>query len=182
MTFYDLQFFDALLYQSLNLLLSTEDVDTLGLTFEVETHHELVENGASVPVTCENKRDFVERYWQWKLCGQVATRLAAVTKGMYEVIPQTLLSVFDYQELELLMGGQQMVLLRDWKAHTQIWSSESVLEESKSTGLVVVMWFWETLHGFTNEERAKVLQYVTGSSVLPVQGFKVHQVILVHRS
>ena len=32
-------------------------------------------------------------------------------------------------------------------------------------------WFWVTIDGFTREERTKLLQFITGSGVLPAGGF-----------
>ena len=33
----------------------------------------------------------------------------------------------------------------------------------------VVKWFWDILEGYTEEMRAKLLQFVTGSSRVPLQ-------------
>lgn len=35
-----------------------------------------------------------------------------------------------------------------------------------------VQLFWEALHEFDNSERAEFIQFVTGSSKVPVEGFK----------
>ena len=34
-------------------------------------------------------------------------------------------------------------------------------------------WFWEVVAGYNHEERARLLQFSTGSARLPAQGFKV---------
>lgn len=36
----------------------------------------------------------------------------------------------------------------------------------------VISWFWTVIRSFTDEEMAKLLQFVTGSSQLPPGGFK----------
>ena len=36
----------------------------------------------------------------------------------------------------------------------------------------VVSHFWQTLRAFSQEERARLLQFVTGTSRVPVEGFK----------
>lgn len=35
-----------------------------------------------------------------------------------------------------------------------------------------MLWLWEILEGFENAERAEFLQFVTGSSKVPVEGFR----------
>lgn len=39
----------------------------------------------------------------------------------------------------------------------------------------VVKWFWEIVEQYSEEMRARLLQFVTGSSRVPLQGFKALQ-------
>lgn len=39
----------------------------------------------------------------------------------------------------------------------------------------VVGWFWQIVDTYTEEMRARLLQFVTGSSRVPLQGFKALQ-------
>lgn len=39
----------------------------------------------------------------------------------------------------------------------------------------IVKWFWEVMAGFETEQLARVLQFVTGTSGVPSQGFAVLQ-------
>jgi E3 ubiquitin-protein ligase HUWE1 len=39
-------------------------------------------------------------------------------KGFYEVIPKQLLSVFDCDELDFLLGGSPEINIGDWKSNT----------------------------------------------------------------
>lgn len=36
----------------------------------------------------------------------------------------------------------------------------------------VIKWFWEVLESFDRSEKANFLQFVTGSSKVPIEGFK----------
>lgn len=36
----------------------------------------------------------------------------------------------------------------------------------------MIQWFWKALHSYGQEERAKLLQFVTGTSRVPLDGFK----------
>lgn len=39
----------------------------------------------------------------------------------------------------------------------------------------VVKWFWQAVEAFDEERRARLLQFVTGSTRVPLQGFKALQ-------
>ena len=36
----------------------------------------------------------------------------------------------------------------------------------------VVLWFWKAVEAFDNEQRLRLLQFVTGTSSVPFEGFK----------
>lgn len=106
-----------------------------------------------------------------RLLMRVSEQLTAFLVGFYEVIPEALLSVFDFQELELLMCGLPTIDLEDWKSNT-IYGGEL---ERKGDQHKVVKWWWEVLEEFSDEQRARLLQFVTGTSGVPSQGFAVLQ-------
>ncbi|KAF0715945.1 Aste57867_3101 [Aphanomyces stellatus] len=85
-----------------------------------------------------------------------------MVQGLYDVLPQELLMPFDYKELELVLCGFADIDVDDWKRST------NVTEDLK----VVAEWFWDIVFGLTSAERAKLLQFTTGSSRVPLQGFK----------
>ena len=86
-------------------------------------------------------------------------------------MPSDLLSVFDYQELDILMCGLPEIDVEDWIRNTEY------LGEYKRLGVKhkCIRWFWDAVHKFSHEERVRLLQFATGSSRLPVQGFKALQ-------
>lgn len=124
---------------------------------------ELVPNGANIAVTEENKMEYIDLRFKWIIATSVSNQLASLVQGLFAVIPRELLSVFDHQELELLMCGIPEIDIIDWKSHT-IYVGE---RDERITG-----WFWGILEEFTNEQKARLLQFTTGSARVPVQGFK----------
>ena len=61
------------------------------------------------------------------------------------------------------MCGVQKISYDDLKQHARV---------PMTTGDGVMLWFWSVVKGFTEEEMAKLLQFVTGCSQLPPGGFK----------
>ena len=91
------------------------------------------------------------------------------TQGFYEVIPHSLVCVFDYQELELLLCGLPRIDIKDWQANTRYAGDYSKDHQ-------VVQWFFEVMDTWEDERKARLLQFATGSSHVPVEGFRAMQV------
>ncbi|XP_072512414.1 E3 ubiquitin-protein ligase HUWE1 isoform X6 [Salminus brasiliensis] len=162
----DYPFFQGLVY------LLENDVSTLGyeLTFSTEVQEfgvcevrDLKPNGANILVTEENKKEYVHLVCQMKMTGAIRKQLAAFLEGFYEIIPKRLISIFTEQELELLISGLPTIDIDDLKANTEYHKYQS--------SSIQIQWFWRALRSFDQADRAKFLQFVTGTSKVPLQGF-----------
>ncbi|TRY66469.1 hypothetical protein DNTS_005364 [Danionella cerebrum] len=162
----DYPFFQGLVY------LLENDVSTLGyeLTFSTEVQEfgvcevrDLKANGANILVTEENKKEYVHLVCQMKMTGAIRKQLAAFLEGFYEIIPKRLISIFTEQELELLISGLPTIDIDDLKANTEYHKYQS--------SSIQIQWFWRALRSFDQADRAKFLQFVTGTSKVPLQGF-----------
>ncbi|ETV72062.1 hypothetical protein, variant [Aphanomyces astaci] len=164
----DVRYLDPTVYSSLTYIRDCDDVDDLALTFSVSVDTdvpevELVVGGRDVGVTNANKAEYVERMVQYLMFERVAPQLQRLVQGLYDVLPQELLMPFDYKELELILCGFSEIDVGDWKRSTVVSKS---LED-------VVGWFWDVVEfDMTPSDRAKLLQFTTGSSRVPLQGFK----------
>ncbi|XP_035902047.1 E3 ubiquitin-protein ligase Nedd-4-like isoform X4 [Anopheles stephensi] len=137
------------------------DEDTFGQT----TQHELLPNGAAIDVTNENKDEYIRLVIQWRFVSRVQVQMQAFLDGFGSLVPLNLLKIFDEHELELLMCGIQNIDLRDWKRNT-------LYKGDYYPNHVVIQWFWRAVLSFSNEMRARLLQFVTGTSRVPMNGFK----------
>lgn len=170
----DLEDVDPDLHRSLVWMLENDIEEVLDHTFCVESssfgqfqEHELKPGGAEIKVTEENKKEYVKLYVQWRFMRGIEAQFLALQKGFNEIIPQHLLRPFDERELELMIGGLGKIDLDDWKLHTRL---KHCTPDSN-----IVKWFWQAAEGYDNEMRARLLQFVTGSSRVPLQGFKALQ-------
>ncbi|GLD96355.1 hypothetical protein PINS_up005038 [Pythium insidiosum] len=170
-TFSDLEFVDNDLYKNLKWLRENNGVESLALDFTVTVDQytdkskivELVPNGAQIAVTDENKKEYIDLRFKWIVGTSISQQLASLAQGLFAVIPRELLSVFDHQELELLICGIPDIDVQDWRNNT-IYVGE---RDEKVTN-----WFWNVIEEFSNEQKARLLQFTTGSARVPVQGFK----------
>ncbi|XP_059835492.1 E3 ubiquitin-protein ligase SMURF1 isoform X2 [Hypanus sabinus] len=170
----DLETVDPELHKSLVWILENDITPVLDHTFCVEHNcfgriiqQELKPNGRNVPVTEENKREYVRLYVNWRFMRGIEAQFLALQKGFNELIPQHLLKPFDQKEIELIIGGLGKIDIKDWKANTRL---KHCTSDSN-----IVKWFWQTVEMFDEERRARLLQFVTGSSRVPLQGFKALQ-------
>ena len=128
----------------------------------------LKSGGENIEVTPENRNEYVKLMVKFVLVDRVSDQLGMFLKGFYEIIPQHLISIFDFQELELLACGLPTIDVNDWKKST-VYKGEYA---KKKINHKVVKWFWDAVDNFSQEQRARLLQFVTGTSRVPVQGFQ----------
>ncbi|XP_041763393.1 E3 ubiquitin-protein ligase Nedd-4-like isoform X4 [Anopheles merus] len=167
----DMEAVDTEYYNSL-VWIKENDPSELMLTFCVDeetfgqtTQHELLPNGADIDVTNENKDEYIRLVIQWRFVSRVQVQMQAFLDGFGSLVPLNLLKIFDEHELELLMCGIQNIDLRDWKRNT-------LYKGDYYPNHVVIQWFWRAVLSFSNEMRARLLQFVTGTSRVPMNGFK----------
>mmetsp|Transcript_6730 Transcript_6730/g.6637 ORF Transcript_6730/g.6637 Transcript_6730/m.6637 type:complete len:782 (+) Transcript_6730:229-2574(+) len=167
----DMEGVDAEFYRSLKWICDNDITDVLDLTFSAEDERfgEIVEvdlkpGGTQIEVTEENKHEYVELISEWKISKRVEEQFKAFIDGFNELIPQELVNVFDERELELLIGGLAEIDIEDWKKHTDYRG----YQESDQ----VIQWFWRCIKEWDSEQKARLLQFTTGTSRIPVNGFK----------
>ncbi|CAF91775.1 unnamed protein product, partial [Tetraodon nigroviridis] len=150
----------------------------------------------------DTKKEYVRLYVNWRFLRGIEAQFLALQKGFNEVIPQHLLKAFDEKELEvsgcshtapvtlfhffifnthaacpshcfllldmqLIVCGLGKIDINDWKTNTRL---KHCTPDSN-----IVKWFWKAVESFDEERRARLLQFVTGSSRVPLQGFKALQ-------
>uniref|UniRef100_A0A6B2ELN4 E3 ubiquitin-protein ligase SMURF1 n=1 Tax=Phlebotomus kandelakii TaxID=1109342 RepID=A0A6B2ELN4_9DIPT len=173
-TLSDIEGVDPELHRSLTWILENNIDGVIESTFSVENNsfgalkvHELKQGGAGITVTDENKKEYVKLYVNYRFMRGIEQQFLALQKGFCELIPSQLLRPFDERELELVIGGISSIDVNDWKQHTRL---KHCTPETQQ-----VVWFWQIVESYTSEMRARLLQFVTGSSRVPLQGFRALQ-------
>ncbi|EPQ58094.1 HECT-domain-containing protein [Gloeophyllum trabeum ATCC 11539] len=170
-TLADLESVDADLHRGLTWMLENDITDVIDETFTtVEDRFgemitvELKPGGADIPVTEENKKEYVDLIVEYRICKRVKDQFEAFMSGFSELIPMDLITVFDERELELLIGGMSEIDVDDWTKYTDYRGYEMNDE--------VIQWFWKCVRSWPPERKSRLLQFATGTSRIPVNGFK----------
>ena len=172
MTAHDLEGIEPEYYKSLQQILS-HPVDMLGLdlVFSAETYEfgvttvvDLVPGGRDIMVTDDNKMEYVKAMCNHRMTTSIRKQIDAFLDGFHELVRPELVSIFDAQELELLISGLPEIDLDDMRGNTDY--------HGYKASDPAINWFWNILKAFSKEEKALFLQFVTGTSKVPLDGFK----------
>jgi len=121
-------------------------------------------DGRNILVTNENKREYVNLICTSKMASGIKAQIESFLQGFFELIPKNLVSIFDGRELELLISGLPDIDMVDLKENTE-YNGYSQTSEA-------IVWLWETLEDLDSPLKACFLQFVTGTSKVPLDGFK----------
>ncbi|KIW05359.1 uncharacterized protein PV09_03875 [Verruconis gallopava] len=170
-TLQDMEGVDADFHRNLTWTLDNDIDGVLDLTFSTDDERfgetvtiDLKENGRNIEVTNENKKEYIDLITEWRIQKRVSEQFNAFITGFNELIPPDLVNVFDERELELLIGGIADIDVDDWKKHTDY---RGYTESDQ-----VVQDFWKCIRSWDAEQKSRLLQFATGTSRIPVNGFK----------
>uniref|UniRef100_A0A0D9XBN6 HECT-type E3 ubiquitin transferase n=1 Tax=Leersia perrieri TaxID=77586 RepID=A0A0D9XBN6_9ORYZ len=184
-TYHDIEAVDPDYYKNLKWMLENDVSDIPDLTFSMDpdeekhilyeknetclmvTDYELKPGGRNIRVTEETKHEYVDLVAEHILTTAIRPQINAFLEGFTELVPRELISLFHDKELELLISGLPEIDFDDLKANAEY--------IGYSPASPVIQWFWEVVNGFSKEDMARFLQFVTGTSKVPLEGFKALQ-------
>jgi E3 ubiquitin-protein ligase HERC2 len=114
---------------------------------------ELLEGGKSMPVLFSNRLQFVEAALQYRL-HEFDVQLAALRRGLANTIPIRALSLFTWQEIEILVAGKPEIDVDLLKRNTSY--------EGFSATSPVIESFWRVFESFTQVERQQLIRFAWG--------------------
>jgi len=179
----DLRELDEGLYRGLLALKNApqEEVEDFGLTFTVDdavgvkgkkqiVETELIPGGANTPVTAENRLFYISRMSRYRLQDQSQKQTRAFLEGISSIIQPSWLSMFNQSELQTLIGGAAAEIdVEDLRRNT-LYGGTYVIGDDGQEHPSVQM-FWNVMHSLPDEDRRKVLKFVTSTPRGPLLGF-----------
>jgi len=144
--------------------------NTFGLAMQVcyeeygcKMMHDLMPNGGAIPVTEENRKEYVRLYLQYTLSISIQRQFDAFLRGFHSVCGGDCLQLFRWEELELLICGSPVL---DFEALERV----AQYDDGYSRDHPSILFLWQVVHGFTVEMQKKFLFFCTGSDRVPIKG------------
>ncbi|KAF2153906.1 hypothetical protein K461DRAFT_276962, partial [Myriangium duriaei CBS 260.36] len=179
----DLRDLDEELYQGLLSLKNYEgNAEDMALTFSITDEipvanggtkavdRDLIPGGSNIPVTNENKLIYISRVARYRLQVQSFRQSNAFLKGLSSIIQPSWLAMFNQSELQNLVGGAaSSINVEDLRRNT-IYGGLYVIGDDGQEHPSVQL-FWRVMHELSDEEKGKVLKFVTSTPRAPLLGF-----------
>uniref|UniRef100_A0A4W6CFF1 E3 ubiquitin-protein ligase NEDD4-like n=1 Tax=Lates calcarifer TaxID=8187 RepID=A0A4W6CFF1_LATCA len=189
----DMESVDSEYYNSLKWILENDpteldlrfciDEDNFGQTYQVD----LKPSGSDMVVTNENKKEYIDLVIQWRFVNRVQKQMNAFLEGFTELILIDLIKIFDENELELhcktLIKGIcvfshflifSVIDVREiisFKLLLYDYGDCCLTNELFSVIKIVIFPLFQVVLLMDAEKRIRLLQFVTGTSRVPMNGF-----------
>jgi E3 ubiquitin-protein ligase NEDD4 len=132
-------------------------------------------------VTEENKKEYVDLCVEYYISKRVEKQFGAFMRGLLELVPKDLITGFDEDELENLICGTFEIDMyvsvppsvsspKHTDTHRDDWEKSTDYRGYQKTD-GIIKWFWKCIRSWQPTRRARLLQFTTGTSRVPVSGF-----------
>jgi ubiquitin-protein ligase E3 C len=169
---HDLQSLDPELYKNILQLKRIDDPSSLGLFFSIAKTRagateevDLIPGGSDVPVNKDNYVYYIRRLSSYRLNEEFSAQAAAFFKGFTALVPRHWIRMFKAPELQLLIAGAEGGFeVGDMRRACTYGGGYHASQP-------YIELFWEIVEEFDQDERAKLLRFITSCSKPPLQGF-----------
>ncbi|KAK2761803.1 hypothetical protein FQN54_001631 [Arachnomyces sp. PD_36] len=116
-------------------------------------------------VTNENRQQFVKDYIFWLTDKSVRNQYEAFARGFYTCLDRTALSIFTPEALKAVVEGIQEFDIGELENHARY---DGGFEPTQK----IIKDFWDVVRQFPQEKKAQLLEFVTASDRVPVNGIE----------
>ncbi|CAF0730839.1 unnamed protein product [Didymodactylos carnosus] len=190
-TFEDLEKSHPMIYQSLERLLSYNEIteggnieDIFSLTFRVSLTdatgsrltYDLKEDGDNILVTNDNREEFIRLYSNFILNKSIEKQFNPFYHGFLLVTHGSYLrKLFRPDEVELLVAGSQVLDFDQLASTTEY-------DGGYSSEHPTIKNFWDIMNNLTDDQKRKFLRFTTGSDRTPIGGLAKLKLVIVRKT
>ena len=181
----DLRDLDEALYQGLLQLKNHPgDVEDFALSFTItdtsitdyrtgatkSITKELKPGGANIPVTNKDRLVYISYVARHRLQVEPYYQTTAFLRGLSLMIQPSWLSMFNQSELQTLLGGTSSSIdVSDLRQNTSYGGVYAIGDDGLEHPTIHL--FWSVMESLSDEDRRKVLKFVTSTPRAPLLGF-----------
>ena len=131
---------------------------------------DLIPNGANIPVTNTNRLSYISQLALYRLQRQPQLVTNHFLKGLGQMIQLMWLAMFNQKELQTLVGGDSKEIdIADLQRNTLYGGLYVVGDDGVEHPTIRL--FWKVLREMDDQDRRKVLKFVTSTPRAPLLGF-----------
>jgi len=135
----------------------------------------LCKDGDKIVVSELNKMDYAKLLSEHYLCGNTRHQLQALVTGFWDLCPLKALKNMDSKDLQaLIMGPTEALDVDALKKNAKF--------QPERTDLPQFDWFFEAVKNLSAEEAVRLVQFFSGSSKVPDDGFRPPFTLVVNNS
>ena len=174
-TLNDMKYYNIDLYQKLNYINSTQifgnkQLETIKFTWNIPHNNntlqeiELIPGGRNIFLNDQNKGIFINKVIYVEAIMPYEEQIKYIQKGLYSILGEGVQGVFSVEEMNFFITGQEDIDLNDLR--------ENIIYKGEyNENHPLIKLFWEKLYSLNKNDLIKFLQFATGSSAVPIDGF-----------
>ncbi|KAK8730688.1 hypothetical protein OTU49_007871 [Cherax quadricarinatus] len=128
-------------------------------------------DGENIPVTLQNKQEYVDLLVDYKLNKSIESQYKAFHDGFYRVCGCVVLKLFQPMELMALVIGNENYNWFELERNTE-YKGEYYADHE------VIKMFWEVFHDLLLDQKKQFLIFLTGTDRVPILGMKALKMII----
>ncbi|KAJ5721545.1 uncharacterized protein N7483_009479 [Penicillium malachiteum] len=114
-------------------------------------------------VTNQNRQQFVSDYIFWLTNKSIRPQFDAFVRGFYTCLDRSALSIFTPEALKAVVEGLQTIDMKELETHARY-------EGGFGPEHRIIRDFWSVTQAYSEEKKARLLEFVTASDRVPVNG------------
>ncbi len=114
-------------------------------------------------VTNANRKQYVKDYIFWLTTKSIQPQYEAFARGFYTCLDRTALSIFNPSALKSIIEGSQHIDIDELQSITKY-------EDGFTADTPTILHFWDVVRSFSDEKKRGLLEFVTASDRVPVNG------------
>eukprot|EP01084_Bolivina_argentea_P212487 361192_1 len=177
---YDLQEIDSLCYNIIDKVTHIEkEITNAGINLNEQSFKDLIsynftttssdgrqivlkKGGDKIEVTLKNRFEYIKLLTQYRL-NEFHTQINAIRRGLATIVPISLLPLFTWRQLELMVCGKREIDVELLKANT-------IYKHGVKANDKHIKFLWDILaNEFTNKQKINFIRFVWGQSRLPTK-------------
>ena len=169
MKYYNLDLYQKLKYINDTPILGNKQLENIKFVWNINNNNinqeiELIPGGKNINLNDQNKNLFINKVIYVEAIMPFEEQIKYIQKGLFSILGEGVQGIFSVEEMNFMITGQEDIDLNDLR--------ENIIYKGEyNENHPLIKLFWEKLLSWNKNELIKFLQFATGSSAVPIDGF-----------